>query len=534
MPNRHAIGKSVISLRLPTQEDSFQRQQELSRLFWDDAVQAMDEVFNKIAAPEDLLRIERLEVELHFSRWEDIRQAFAAAVSAALEEKLRNLTLQTGYVVELLPVREVWFEAWLQFLETGAFPTQAAQPPEQEWSKAVLDVLGTRSAAVDQLSRLLKWNLLAFGRLVQQHPPGFLKTLVELYTGKKQKELPDLVKELKSLAARLLPWQKQQASAALAPEFLQYPERFFWRQVLEIVIVRRQKLNWQALAEAVVPQFFKPILPQQEAVVLLKKVTQQTPGAFPVWEKWLKTAGKKFDWKTGKGNTSPEAPVFEKNLPEEARPQAKPAGESLATTPRTPGEEGTGAVLPKEKKTADNTGSRESTGEEFPGSARTPGASQNTETPETTRGTDISRDYGLDKTEDSLPETEEPKLRRQPSKKVPPQKEGSVHYVRNAGTVLLHAFLPQFFKTLELLDGKNFRDEWSQHKAVHLLQYLAARETGLPEYELLLPKLLCGVPFAIPIERDIVLEPNETDEAENLLESVIRHWNALGATKPDG
>lgn len=107
-------------------------------------------------------------------------------------------------------------------------------------------------------------------------------------------------------------------------------------------------------------------------------------------------------------------------------------------------------------------------------------------------------------------------------------------FIRFAGMVLVHPYLPQFFKGLGLVEGKNFRDEASQHRAVHLLHYLVTKERDLPEFVLLLPKMLCGLPFEEPMERYVEFSETETAECENLLAAVIQHWGALGKSSPDG
>ena len=107
--------------------------------------------------------------------------------------------------------------------------------------------------------------------------------------------------------------------------------------------------------------------------------------------------------------------------------------------------------------------------------------------------------------------------------------DSDVQYIQNAGVVLTHAFLPMFFKELKLTnDKKQFRNQQAQHRAIHLIHYLASGQEGLPEYRLLLPKLLGGLRLDLPIERGVVLKKKEKKEADALLKAVIKHWGALG------
>jgi hypothetical protein len=104
-------------------------------------------------------------------------------------------------------------------------------------------------------------------------------------------------------------------------------------------------------------------------------------------------------------------------------------------------------------------------------------------------------------------------------------------YVENAGLVLLHPFLPQFFSGLGIADqGRLLQPD----RALSLLHVLATGRTIAPEYGLVLPKILCHVPLGMPVELNIELTPGEREETCALLEAVIRHWQALRNTSPDG
>ena len=104
-------------------------------------------------------------------------------------------------------------------------------------------------------------------------------------------------------------------------------------------------------------------------------------------------------------------------------------------------------------------------------------------------------------------------------------------YVDNAGLVILHPFLLMFFENLGIARAGALVQ---RDRALHLLHYLCTGHTPAPEYELVLPKILCNIPLEAPVESDVVLTGNETSEANSLLESAIRWWEALRSTSPDG
>ena len=107
-------------------------------------------------------------------------------------------------------------------------------------------------------------------------------------------------------------------------------------------------------------------------------------------------------------------------------------------------------------------------------------------------------------------------------------------FVSDCGLLLLHPFLNVFFRRLELLEGPAFRDLHAHQKALSLLYYLATGKTGPEEYQLVVPKILCGYPLQQPVESDIAISDAEKEEGDALLHSVIGHWDILRDTSPDG
>lgn len=117
-----------------------------------------------------------------------------------------------------------------------------------------------------------------------------------------------------------------------------------------------------------------------------------------------------------------------------------------------------------------------------------------------------------------------------------PSEEPAGIYCSNAGIVLLHPFLAPYFQEFNLLNatGDAFTGPETQVRAVYLLHYLATGDWAPPEFQLPLPKLLCGLPIDYPIPRDFTLEEAEISESSQLLRAVIQHWSALGKTSETG
>lgn len=107
-------------------------------------------------------------------------------------------------------------------------------------------------------------------------------------------------------------------------------------------------------------------------------------------------------------------------------------------------------------------------------------------------------------------------------------------FVTNAGIILLHPFLNLFFSNLHLVHEGSFVNKTTHQKALCLLHYLATGNSQPEEHELVIPKILCGFPLEIPVNRLVKLTSNELDEAESVMESAIGQWEILKSTSPDG
>lgn len=107
-------------------------------------------------------------------------------------------------------------------------------------------------------------------------------------------------------------------------------------------------------------------------------------------------------------------------------------------------------------------------------------------------------------------------------------------FVKYAGLVILHPFLNQFFKRMNLTANGKFKDKNAQQKAISLLNYAATGNTFFEEHELVVHKVMCGFPLHDIIDPVIELDQIEKDEADSLLEAVISEWSILKNSTIDG
>jgi hypothetical protein len=107
-------------------------------------------------------------------------------------------------------------------------------------------------------------------------------------------------------------------------------------------------------------------------------------------------------------------------------------------------------------------------------------------------------------------------------------------YAEAAGLVLLHPFFVELFRTQDLWDGVRWTSPSAQHLAVHLVAWLALGDAGVPEFRLIVPKLLCGMSREVPLDTAITLTEARSRSGTELLRAVVGHWAALGRTSIEG
>lgn len=109
--------------------------------------------------------------------------------------------------------------------------------------------------------------------------------------------------------------------------------------------------------------------------------------------------------------------------------------------------------------------------------------------------------------------------------------EPTSHLIKNAGLILLHPFLKQFFKSCGFLDNEN--KIIKPNEAVHLLHYVATKKEQQFENNLIFEKFLCNLPIQSSIERNIVLSDELKERSEELLRAVLQNWSVLKSSSND-
>jgi hypothetical protein len=100
--------------------------------------------------------------------------------------------------------------------------------------------------------------------------------------------------------------------------------------------------------------------------------------------------------------------------------------------------------------------------------------------------------------------------------------------------VLLHPFLNNLFRRLNLVSEGNFIDTTAHQKALYILNYLSTGKITADEHELVIAKVLCAYPLQETVDSEIKYSKEELDEADNLLMAAIQQWEILKNTTPSG
>lgn len=511
-------------------------QQDFSQLYWGKVMPALERLFDELAPPHELLRIEKLEIDLGLISSQTLLSAtfidqlleqLTAAIAAALE-KNTNQAIRS-------PLRLGLFELWLYFLENGSLPGNALLPDStSEWHRQVLDTLGLEADAIERLHQLLQKQTTAFERLILQYDQNFLLQITRLFTGHRHDDLPNFIQHWAKRTVTLLYPPLQLGSQTDTLGTLEIPGH-----AREEIIIQQIQTNIPALRrDAAWPQRFRNWLRQHDAtfrdktpaqlqrqlenelwhralqeVILLRKksgtvelLTQLIlhPG-LAHWQPLFKVELSSGKWKEA-GITPQVIQAIKRSL----------AAASFA-------------IKSSVKHPQPGTDKNQAGQEIKPNTALEKSSLPASPTMAFLDQPSLASNLGgeAEKQDFTLPDTNSRKSF------LPQASKETAFFVKNAGVVLLHAFLPRFFQRLELCEDGFFKTSWHQQKALYLLHYLATKTLQVPEYELVLPKFVCGIPLNQPLDHSILLSEAEQMECENLLATVIEHWNALGSVSPD-
>jgi hypothetical protein len=180
--NRHRIQRQTLELAVGTLAEAPAVQQTLARPFWDAVVPELEKVFDRAAGPDELLRLDRLELDLGTVGGGDWSSEFRKRLIAELTQSLARFTPVSETDDEDSRGATRRAEPWRQFLfflTNGRLPWWATAPV-RHWN----DVLSTGSDADwNVLREVISSDPRARSRLVYSVDDEFLERAIGRWSG---------------------------------------------------------------------------------------------------------------------------------------------------------------------------------------------------------------------------------------------------------------------------------------------------------------------------------------------------------------
>jgi len=104
-------------------------------------------------------------------------------------------------------------------------------------------------------------------------------------------------------------------------------------------------------------------------------------------------------------------------------------------------------------------------------------------------------------------------------------------FINNAGLILLYPYLSAFFTKLGCIENKN--EISLPTKSLFALHLACTGKDEAAEWELVLPKILCGIDLDAPVETHFNFSMDDKNEINDLLVSIIKNWPALKNSSPN-
>ena len=490
---QHIIQKQIIDLSFSKRLNTYSIQQQVSDYYFAKIVPLLQEAFDAASTNDEIISIDSLTVDLGILSEKEIeKENWEGKVFKNIAEQLTSLKHASSRRVKVkTKTRSLSIsEKWIFYMKHGYLSWNTLEINKQ-WYDKVLEAFASDADAIAILRNLINENSAAVNRIVSQHGASFLQSLTETLTAKSQDNLSSYIAEISKILA------SKNAKISFEKKAMNHK---LWHQALIFAASGEPDLNSSKIV----------------ALLLLTNLSAA-----------------QFQTKRVKNFVS-------KNKISAILTQQETENEEHEGIADTISESNQPAYQWKKKELSDALS-------KYPGLHLV----------ESTIEWSYRLSYHVD---DCFNEDDITGLykflneRKLPAKilllknnqldilplplnelseKYNTDAEEGI-YLANAGTVLLHPFLPAFFKNLQLIEQENFKDILSHQKALYLLHYLATGNTKPGEHELVIAKVLCSWPLEEPVGNLVNLTEEELNKSNELLLSAIQQWSILKSTSPDG
>jgi len=545
---RHYIKKQVVQLLVDPSLDAFGLQQATSNYYWSEIVPVLQRIFDELSTEGEMIRFDRLELDLGMLTEGLLRTAMKQELYVLLLRQVEDALARRDRFEQLPVLRESGAEhalrQWWYYMEHGRLHW-GQSAPTPEWHQEVLAMLAVDHGAISRLKEAIRKDSRLLTRVCAQHKNDFLETLTGILVAEKQEELGEAVEAIvaisrvvASVAGKEEPGSKNlgvRKRAALQSAIRMWQQRH--REYLALPDQGRREAIWRLILRQAAEQ--PSALRSGHGIRLLGKwfwgvdtllleLLRDARVLMPAAPKELLSipaSGRKRSMRADR--------IDEESKPDRPALQEKPAkmnDDPANTTGKTRGRKKAGKTTGKEKKKertikeGDVRQKKRKSKVDEAGDVTSPPRQVGPE-PEETHPVSLEKMSTLRAGEPALPE--EPLF-----SEADVDEEGT--YIPHAGVILLHPFLSTCFSRLHWWGEGAFVDEDARQKAVFLMHYLATGRREAPEYELVLPKVLCGYSPEATMKGSIILTEEEYVEADEMLEMVLVRWDKLKGTSVEG
>ncbi len=273
---RHLIKKQIIELKLDKKVNYYHIQQQVSDWYRNEIVPLLEKVFDEISNEDELMEIDRFEVDLGVVSEKEIGDDdWIREIKKKIEDKLAAVTdpASSQYAVISRDRRLGVFEQWLYYMDHGFLAWNSGQPADK-WYQDVLEALATDFNSDQILKGRILRDSFFLKRIVTQHTDGFLHKLSEILTAEKQEYLSEYVDELLLLYLNL---QKRKKISGNENE--RELRNILWQRLLGWASNGKPYPSASTLTAELVRSFVEEIIP---AVKISPALAEKLPVTWPL------------------------------------------------------------------------------------------------------------------------------------------------------------------------------------------------------------------------------------------------------------
>ena len=487
---RHRILRQVLDIDVGTPAGAHEVQDALAVPFRNGNLPGLEQLFDRIASPNVHVRVDRVEVDLGTVTGTDWYELFfdrlCNELNSALETNDLPGTVSGADVVISQHARsDNAIERFLFYLEHGRLPWWSGRPDEPDW----IGTVSSRLTAThwQELLNVLQRSEYAQARFVAAVDDRVLERAIAVWaTLTETRRAMEILSALEDRKLAVAPWRNrfwQILVGRVASGTLEGPPLL--RALLQALIEFAQGADMPHSADT----------PSIRIRRWFDSLAKAAPSFPEPWQTWVHQVISDVPRSIIVEGPADPAPGIDANDPPAATKhdtQDTLFGDTGRREPRRD------AAVPHEPESHDASLSNDAllSGQVI--------SIQDWLAGKRERATDSETHQAFQFEDDELTEV----------------------YVDGAGIVIVHPFLRELFDSRGLLRDDDFVDNTARQKAVHLMAYLTFGTDPRPEYELLLAKLLCNVPWDVPLI-DIELDDEDRVACDELLEAVLGHWSVL-------